>query len=144
MLKINLINSIRMLSQQNIVITIGNYGSIIAVHNKNKIITRIFLKKEDFSSNNYNRISEIFKKYKKFSVYILVDTLDQVYKKKSLPFVNRWDIKKLIDRSLKSEGGKDIINNYTLINNEITAGNYYSLPNKEDVNRFKKEGLKLI
>ena len=117
MLKINLINSIRMLSQQNIVITIGNYGSIIAVHNKNKIITRIFLKKEDFSSNNYNRISEIFKKYKKFSVYILVDTLDQVYKKKSLPFVNRWDIKKLIDRSLKSEGGKDIINNYTLINN---------------------------
>tara|TARA_Y100000389_G_C17471230_1_gene531218 strand:- start:12757 stop:14310 length:1554 start_codon:yes stop_codon:yes gene_type:complete len=106
-----------MLSQQNIVITLGNYGSIIAVHNRKRVITRIFLKKEDFNSNNHKRIAEIFSKYKKFSVYILIDTLDQSYKKKSLPFVNRWDLKKLITRSLKSEGGADVLKNFTLINN---------------------------
>ena len=76
-----------MLSQQNIVITLGNYGSIIAVHNRKRVITRIFLKKEDFNSNNHKRIAEIFSKYKKFSVYILIDTLDQKKYKMRISYI---------------------------------------------------------
>lgn len=105
-----------MVSKKNIIVTIGNYGSIIAVHDVKAVKSKVFLKREDFNDQNKEKISEIFKKNKDLPVYVLIDTVDQTYKKKTFPFLNSSDLKKLATRTLNSESGKDSLKNFTIIN----------------------------
>ncbi len=104
------------MARKNIVITIGNYGSIITVHKGKKIENKIFLNKEDFNQENKDKISAFFKKNKSLPSYILIDTLDQTYKKKRFPSVNPLDLRKMAHRSLSSEGDKDSLKNFMIIN----------------------------
>lgn len=105
-----------MFSKKSIVVTIGNNGYIIAVHDGPKIESKVFLKKDNFNESSYKKISEFFKKHSQLNVFVLIDSIDQTYKKKSFPFVRGSDLKKLVLRSMSNEVDKDSLKNFLVIN----------------------------
>ncbi len=105
-----------MLSEKNIVVTIGNYGAIVTLHNGNKIENDVFF--TDLNEEGKAGIANICKANKKIPIYVLLDTIDQSYKKKIYPAVTRYDLNKIIKRDMASDGDPSSLKGYLLMNSK--------------------------
>lgn len=103
-----------MFSQKNIVITIGNYGAVVALHNGRSIENKIFL--DELNSASKDELKSFFNKNKSASVYVLLDTIDQSYKKKVYPAIRRGDLNRIIKRDMASDGDKESLKSFILLN----------------------------
>jgi hypothetical protein len=103
-----------MFSKKNIVVTIGNYGSVVALHDGSKIKNKIFL--DELNDKSKEELKGIFLSHKDASVYILIDTVDQSYKKKVYPLVRKSDLTRLVKRDMASDGDKESFKNYIILN----------------------------
>jgi hypothetical protein len=104
-----------MFSSKTFVITIGNNGTIVALHNKKNIISKIFI--EELSDDGKIEIEKIFKQNKQATIYILLDTVDQSYKKKIYPSIRKTDIHRIAKRDLFSDGDSQSIKNFLILSN---------------------------
>lgn len=120
-----------MFSKQNIIITIGSYGAVVSFHNKNIVTNKIFL--EELNDESKKEITNIFVKYKSYPIYLLLDTVDQNYKKKSYPSVRKGDLARLIKRDTLKDGDNGSLKNYIILN---SAKNKPSLKRKTSNHRW--------
>ncbi|MBM3580323.1 MAG: hypothetical protein FJX34_06100, partial [Alphaproteobacteria bacterium] len=104
-----------MFSEKNIVITIGNYGTIVTLHSGRKTDEKFF---EDLNDDAKSQLTEFFGRRKSLPIYILLDTIDQSYKKKIYPAIKISDLKRIAKRDMMSDGDSSSIKNYMLINNK--------------------------
>ena len=107
-----------MFSSKTFVITIGNNGTIIALHHKKNIISKIFV--EELSDDAKFEIEKIFKQNKNVTIYILLDTVDQSYKKKIYPSIRKSDIYRIAKRDLVSDGDTQSIKNFLILSSRKT------------------------
>lgn len=103
-----------MLSNNNIAVTIGDSGVVIAVHSKNIIVKKIFI------TELTNEIKDdlknlIFYKYPKYPVSIIIDTVDQSFRKKVYPAIRTFDLLKIIKRDMASDGDKKSFKTYKIL-----------------------------
>src|SRR3990167_11164303 len=105
-----------MFSEKTFVVTIGNYGAVVASHEKNEIKNKIFL--DDLTDEAKKQLQEIFAKNKSAKIYLMLDTIDQSYKKKIYPAVRKSDLSRIIKRDMAADGDKESIKNYIIINNK--------------------------
>lgn len=101
-----------MFLQKAIVILIGNNGILIANSN-GKDIEQKFI--ESLNENNRAELVDFFKKHQSQKIYILLDTIDQTYKKKSYPSIKKSDLEKIIKRDLAGDGDKEALKNYIIL-----------------------------
>jgi len=101
-----------------IVVLIGNNGTIISKHN-GKNVTSEFVEK--ISDENKQNLSSFFNKNKNFPIYIILDTIDQTYKKKTYPSMRQYDLDKIAKRDLASDGDKESLKNYIILKNNKTS-----------------------
>jgi hypothetical protein len=104
-----------MFLKKSFVITIGNYGAVITLHNGDKIENKIFL--EELNEKVKSELIKLFSKNKTIPVYSLLDTIDQTYRKKNYPTIKRSDLKALIERDIESDIEKDSLKNYIILDN---------------------------
>lgn len=101
-----------MFFEKNIVVSIGYNGVIVALHKATKITNKIFFK--ELNEENQKQLSIFFEKHKRAKIYILLDTIDQTYKKKFYPSVKRIDLPNLIKRDLGASSSKDSLKGYII------------------------------
>lgn len=101
-----------MLFGGKIVVTIGYSGTVIAFHNNGAITNKFFFEKHDDEA--LNNIIGFFKAKKRHKIHILLDTIDQTYKKKYYPSVRRMDLKNLTRRDLGGVSNKDNIRDFVV------------------------------
>ncbi len=65
------------------VITVGNLGSVVALHGPGEIKQKIFL--DSLTEDAKKELLQLFTNHKSTPVYILLDTIDQGYRKKTYP-----------------------------------------------------------
>jgi hypothetical protein len=104
-----------MFGEKNIIVTIGNYGAVVALHQGNEIKNKIFLD-ELTETVKADLRDDVFHKNKSAPIYVLLDTIDQSYKKKIYPSVRKSDLTRIIQRDMASDGDKESIKNYILLN----------------------------
>lgn len=105
-----------MFSNKNFVITIGNNGTIVALHTKKNILSKIFI--EELNDEAKKELDKIFKQNKKTTIYILLDTADQSYKKKIYPSIRKTDIHRIAKRDLVTDGDNQSIKNFIILSNK--------------------------
>ena len=103
-----------MFSQKTIVITIGNFGAVVALHNGGSIENKIFL--DELNDTSKEELKSVFNKNKSASVYVLLDTIDQSYKKKVYPAIRRGDLNRIIKRDMASDGDKESLKSFIILN----------------------------
>ena len=101
-----------MFSKTAIVVLIGNNGTLLSKHNENNIETEFI---ENFSEETKSKIEEFFKSAKNHNIYILLDTIDQTYKKKTYPAMRKYDLDRIAKRDLSSDGDKEGLKNYIIL-----------------------------
>ncbi|HLD77305.1 MAG TPA: hypothetical protein VI861_04150, partial [Rickettsiales bacterium] len=89
-----------MASKNSFVITIGDQGAILALHKSGAIKNKIFIPK--LNDELKKELLLLFNKNKLDPIYILLDTIDQIYKKKTYPFIKIHDLKQLVKRDIES------------------------------------------
>ncbi|MBU6339601.1 MAG: hypothetical protein KGQ36_06520 [Rickettsiales bacterium] len=99
-----------MSSKENFVITIGDFGSIVTLHGSNAIKETLFL--ENLNDESKIKVKALFDKHKSPTISILLDNLDQTYKKKSYPMLNAISLKNIARREMDSDGDKNSFKNY--------------------------------
>lgn len=102
-----------MATKNSFVITIGDQGSIIALHKSDEIKNKIFVEKLD--DNLKTEIKILLQDNKSIPIYILLDTIDQIYKRKTYPFVKKHDLIHLIKRDILADSSKESLKNYIII-----------------------------
>ncbi len=105
-----------MFSEANIVVTIGNYGAVVAFHGRASIENKIFLDKLDDEAKT--QLKAVFEKSKSALIYVLLDTVDQSYKKKVYPLIRKSDLIRIVKRDMTSDGDKESLKNYIILNTE--------------------------
>jgi hypothetical protein len=108
-----------MSGSNNFVITIGNYGAVVALHDKSKIQNKIFL--EVLNQDNKKELATLFKKNQNATIYILLDSSNQAYKKKSYPAIKKSDLFNVIKRDMDQDEDKESLKSYILLNKKISA-----------------------
>lgn len=106
-----------MFSEKNFVITIGNYGAVVALHENNIIKNKIFL--EELTDVLQNDLRNLLTRNKSVPVYMVLDTVDQSYRKKSYPFLRKGDLIRIIKRDLVNDSSKDSIKNYIVFGDSM-------------------------
>lgn len=101
-----------MFFEKNIVVSIGYNGIIVTLHTATKIKNKIFFK--ELNEENQKQLSTFFGRHKRAKIYILLDTIDQTYKKKFYPSVKRIDLPNLIKRDLGTSANKDSLAGYII------------------------------
>lgn len=104
-----------MFSEKNFVVTIGNYGAVVALYEKNEIKNKIFL--EELTDELKADLKKLFVQNQSAPIYVLLDTIDQSYRKKTYPYLRKHDLHRIIKRDLANDGNKDSIKNYLILNN---------------------------
>ncbi len=99
-------------SKKSFVVTIGNYGAVIALHDGNEIKNKIFL--ESLTEESKNDLKILFSKNHFIPIFILLDTTDQSYKKKSYPQMRLGDLEHIIKRDLASDGDHESLKSYII------------------------------
>jgi hypothetical protein len=107
-----------MFSEKNIVVTIGNYGAVVALHNGSEIKDKIFL--EDLDDKSQGDLKNLFVKNKSLPIYLMLDTIDQSYKKKIYPPVRKGDLMRIIKRDMSNDSDQDNIKNYIIFDKKLT------------------------
>lgn len=105
----------KIISESNFVVTIGNYGSVVTLHNGKKIEEAIFL--ETLTEENKATLQKLFIKNKSVPIHFLLDTVDQSYKKKAYPFIRKGDLIHLIKRDIANDADKESLKNYIILGN---------------------------
>ncbi len=108
-----------MSGSNNFVITIGNYGAVVALHDKSKIKNKIFL--EALNQDNKQELTALFEQNQKAIIYVLLDSSNQAYKKKSYPAVKKSDLLNVIKRDMDQDEDKESLKSYILLNKKISA-----------------------
>ncbi len=90
-----------MLDKRKFTISIGEYGTIIALHNGNNVENKILI--ASLNEENTLQLTDLFTKNKSASTYILIDYADQNYKRKSYPLATKADFNKIVKRDLEKE-----------------------------------------
>ncbi len=103
-----------MFSEKNIVVTIGNFGTVIAVHDGNDIKSKLLV--EELNDETKTKVEEVLNKFKLAPIYILIDTVDQSYKKKTYPHVKKSDLIKIATRDMNSDGDSESLKNFIVLN----------------------------
>jgi hypothetical protein len=103
-----------MFGSDNFVVTVGNFGAIVALHSKSKIKNKIFL--NELNDESKKELSSLFDKNAKVDIYILFDTVDQTYKKKTYPAVKKSDLYHIIKRDINQDEDKESMKSYILLN----------------------------
>lgn len=101
-------------AKDGFVITIGEFGIIFALHKKNKIENKIFFK--ELNEETSKNLTQILNQNKNLPVYILLDTVDQSYKKKDYPFIKKNDLTHLIKRDFEEDSDKNSLKNHIILN----------------------------
>jgi len=97
------------------VITVGESGTVFVLHKQNQIKNKILI--TDLNSEAKEQIEKILASNKNIPIYILLDTIDQSYKKKDYPLVKKFDLIHLIKRDINSEvTDKTILRNHFILN----------------------------
>jgi hypothetical protein len=102
------------ISKKSFVITIGNLGAIVALYQKDNIISKVFL--EEFNDKAREDLKTLFNQNKSAPIYILLDTIDQSYKKKIYPAVTKSDLKRLVLRDTNSDPDKESLKGNIILN----------------------------
>jgi len=98
-----------MLSKKNFVITIGDFGAIIALHNGNTIKSTFIATLNDESKVT---LKNLFDEHKSTPIRILLDNLDQTYKNKSYPLISLTSLRSIAKREINSDGDRNSFKNY--------------------------------
>jgi len=102
-----------MFAQKAIIITIGEHGTVVSAYSGSKTLSKLFIDILDEKSQNH--IKEAFSKIKSAPIYIMLDTADQIYRKKNYPLVKKGDLKQIIKRDLSSDADRESIKNYIIL-----------------------------
>lgn len=102
-----------MRKKEAIIITIGEKGAILTIHKRKEIVSKVFF--ENFDEEVEGSIKKILSKYKAYNIYLILDTLDQVFKKKDYPSMKKGDLEVLIKRELNNDSDKDSLRNYVIL-----------------------------
>lgn len=97
-------------SKENFVITIGDFGAIVALHSGNTIKSSTFI--ETLTDESRVTLKNLFDKNKSSPITILLDNLDQTYKKKTYPLVSLTSLKSIAKREMDSDGDRNSFKNY--------------------------------
>lgn len=108
-----------MFSETNIVVTIGNYGAVVAFHGRTNIENKVFL--DELNDETKLQLKTIFEKDKSAFIYVLLDTVDQSYKKKVYPLIRKTDLVRIVKRDMTSDGDKESLKNYIILNSGKTG-----------------------
>jgi hypothetical protein len=100
-----------MFSEKNIIVTLGNYGAVVAVYDGEKTKNKILLEKLD--DEKKKELEKVFFENKDYPFYLVLDTIDQSYKRKVYPSIRRSDL--TVKRDMAQEGEKDAIKNYMIL-----------------------------
>ncbi len=103
-----------MFSEKKIAITIGNAGAVVTLHEKNEIKNKIFI--DELRPETKEELRSFFIKNESAHVYLLLDTVDQTYKKKIYPSVRKSDLAQIIKRDMATANEPNSINNYLVLN----------------------------
>lgn len=98
-------------AKNNIVITIGSKSTIIANHSHDKIDNKFLI--PELNDDIKNRLNSFFQKNKNIPIYILLDTSEQSYRRKSYPKA-RESIA-MIERDMRSDHDRTALRSYTII-----------------------------
>lgn len=90
-----------MLHKRIFTVSIGDYGAIVALHNGKNIQNKILV--ASISDENKPQLESLFSKNSSVPIYIILDTANQNYKKKSYPPVSQADFHKIVKRDLNKE-----------------------------------------
>jgi len=99
-----------MFFKKKIVASIGYNGAIIAFHTKNSIVKKFFFEK--FDADSAKVLEPYFAEFKRCNISILLDTVDQTYKKKNFPSVRKSDLRNLARRELGGISSKDSLKSF--------------------------------
>jgi hypothetical protein len=103
-----------MFSEKNIIVTIGDQGAVVALHENNETKAKIFV--DELNDAVKTELKDFFAKNELAQVYILLDTIDQSYKKKSYPSVRTSDLARIVKRDMNSDGDKESLKSYFILN----------------------------
>jgi hypothetical protein len=103
-----------MFSEKNIIVTIGDFGVVVALYDGDEVKNKFFL--DDLTDAAKTELKDFFAKNESSHIYILLDTIDQSYKKKIYPSVTKGDLSRIIKRDMNSDGDKDSMKNYFILN----------------------------
>ena len=101
-----------MIVEQKIIVTIGSQISIVSLHSNNQIKEKIYI--ETLNDESKKQLKEFFSKNKISEIFIILDGIDQIYKKKSYPTMQKGDVLHLIKREIANDPDKDSIKNFLL------------------------------
>lgn len=103
-------------NQKSFVVTVGNRGTVVALHHGNEIKNKIFL--DDLTEEAKIDLKNLFTKNDFISVHIVLDTIDQSYKKKTYPLIRKSDLVHIVKRDLASDGDKESFKNFIILENK--------------------------
>jgi hypothetical protein len=121
------------MSLKKIIINFGSYATIFSVHCGNKIEDQITF--EDLDEAIRKQLQDLLLKYKSYPVHILLDTVDQIYKRKNYPAMKRGDLIHLVKREILTDPDKESIKNYLIFENKKISKNQ---PPSANVNSPRK------
>jgi hypothetical protein len=110
-----------MISQKSIVVIVGNDGSVVTFFDGSTIANKVFL--EELNDTTKAELNKVLSKYKSSPVYLLVDTVDQSYKKKFYPNIRKTDVAKLVKRELANDGDRTSLKNFLIFDKK----NYFNV-----------------
>ena len=128
-----------MFSSKSIVILIGNNGTYISKHDGKNHEYLEFI--ERLNDEIKAKLIGVFNNLKDYSVYILLDTIDQTYKKKTYPKMRSFDLEKIINRDLASDGDKEGLKGYIILDNKRNSSNKKSILKKTETTINKSDCL---
>ncbi len=82
-------------------VSIGDYGIIVALHNGKNVQNKILL--AAINDEHKPQLESLFTKNSAAPIYIILDTANQNYKKKTYPPVTQSDFNKIVKRDLNKE-----------------------------------------
>lgn len=103
-------------SKKSFVVTIGNYGSVVALHDSSEIKNKIFL--ETLTEEAKIDLKHLFTKNQSIPIAVILDTIDQSYKKKTYPLIKKSDLAQIAKRDLSIEGSKDGFKGYIILSDK--------------------------
>lgn len=109
-------NILNIFSKDKIVVSIGENSVSISVHKNLKARETLVI--DSLTEENFPKIDAFFKKHKKESIYILLDTVAQNYNLKSFPSVSYIDIIQMVKRTLRKDKPANTVARYYYIDRD--------------------------
>lgn len=110
-----------MFSKKNIVVTIGDFGAVVAFYEGKKIKSKFIL--DELSEASKAELKSLSDDNKSAPIYILLDNADQSYRKKTYPFVRKGDLLLMIKRDMAIDNDSGSLRSYIILNPKKSATN---------------------